>query len=295
MMTEKSKGVLAVLGIAFLWSLLALLPRYLSTSLEIFQQTYLRFVFASVFIWLLFRRRISFQKIFSLGRRDWWPIFWRSVFYYLLGVSLFTKAIVITKISNVSFIGALPLTAIIGLAFFKEKISRQQAGLIVLSFFGALIISVQDWAKIWVFGFGEVLAFLSAFCVSLGMLIRKWETNKLNNMETSWLVMSLAAIMVFLVSLISGEGLPVNNWSVGVLGALILGGLFNAALVNLITYGISRVSAILANNLFQLEAPLTMIMAILVFREFPSLKEFTGAGIIFLSAYLMNRLEAKTT
>lgn len=293
-MTEKTKGTLALLGIAFLWSILALLPRYLSTSFAVLQQTYLRFVFASIFILVFFFRRINFKKIFTLSRRDFLPIFSRAFIYYLLGVSLFTKAIITTKISNVSFIGALPLTAVFGFLFFKEKLTLAKSALISLSFFGALIIAVQDFSNVFGFKLGELLALLSAICVTFGMLVRKWETKRLNNIETSWLVITLAAILVFLVSLGIGEGLPGQNWNFGVLGALALGGLFNATLVYLMTYGIARVSAALANNIFQLEAPLTMIMAIIVFTEFPSLKEIAGAGLIFLSAYWMNRLETKT-
>src|SRR3989344_8102830 len=125
-MTEKTKVVLALLGIAFLWALLSLLPRYLSTSFALFQQIYLRFIFGSLFILAFFRNKISFTKMFSLGRRDFLPIFGRAFIYYLLGVSLFTQAIIITKISNVSFIGAVPMTAILGFILFKEKISLER-------------------------------------------------------------------------------------------------------------------------------------------------------------------------
>jgi len=100
--------------------------------------------------------------------------------------------------------------------------------------------------------------------------------------------------MVMVVSLFSGDGWPLSGWNVGAFGALGLGGLFHATLVNLITYGISRISAVLANNIFQLEAPLTMALAFLVFKEFPSLKELFGAALIFSGAYLMNRLENKS-
>ena len=137
------------------------------------------------------------------------------------------------------------------------------------------------------------MALLSAICVTFGMLIRKWETNKLNNTETSWLVITLAAILVFFSSIFTGEGWPQQNWNLGVIGALALGGLFNAILVSLMTFGISRVSAVLASNIFQFDSPLTMIMAMLIFTEFPSGKEVLGAGLIFSAAYLMNRLEAK--
>jgi len=292
-MTEKTKGALALLGITFLWSLLALLPRYLSTSFAVLQQVYLRFIFASVFIGVFFYRRISLKKIFSLNKRDFLPIFSRAFIYYLLGVSLFTKAIIITKISNVSFIGALPLTAVFGFLLFKEKLNWQKLIIILLSFLGALILAVQDWSNIFMFKLGELLALLSVICVSFGMLIRKWETNKLNNTETSWLVITLAAILVLIASFFTGEGWPLQNWNLGVLGALALGGLFNAILVSLMTFGISRVSAVLANNIFQLEAPLTMFLAMLIFTEFPSGKEVLGAGLIFSAAYFMNQLEAK--
>lgn len=293
-MTEKTKGVLALLGLTFVWSLLALLPRYLATSFPLFQQIYLRFLFGFVFTTLIFRRRINYQKIFTSSYKDLFPIVFRSVSYYLFGVSLFTWAIINTKISNVSFIGALPMTAILGFILFKEKLTLSKIVFILTAFAGTIILSVKDFSQIFSsFGLGELAALISAFFISLGMLARKWETKRLNTAEVSLIVIFIAAILLLTTSLAVGEGYPTTGWNTGVVMALLLAGLLNAAVVLLVTYGFVRVKALLANNLLQLEAPITVLLAFLVFHEIPVLREAVGGTIIILSAYLMNRLENK--
>ena len=291
-MTEKTKGVLALLGIALVWSLMAMLPRYLSTALPLFQQVYLRFFCAAVFIAIIFRKQINFRQIFSGSAKDYWPIFLRTLLYYYLGVTLYTQAVIVTKISNASFIGALPLMAVLGFILFKEKVTASKVWLIILSFFGALIISVQDYSRAFVFGWGELIALTSAFFISWGMLVRKWETKKFNNAGSSFLVMALATIMVFMTSLFTGEALP-SRIPNGTIAALLLGGLFNTVLVILMTFGMRRVKGVLASNLLQLEVPLTVLLALFFYQEIPMFKDLFGGSLIFTAAFLMNRLEAK--
>mgnify|MGYP001607942468 FL=1 len=292
-MTEKTKGLMALIGIAFVWSLMAMLPRYLSISLPLFQQVYLRFLCASVFIALVFRKQINVQQIFSGSGKDYWPIFLRTLFYYYLGVTLYTQAVIVTKISNASFIGALPLMAVLGFILFKEKVTANKIFLVVLSFIGALLISVKDFSQFFVFGWGELIAFASAFFCSLGMLSRKWETKKFNNATSSFLVMTTATILVFLTSIFIGEKINFSALSGGTIMALLFAGLLNAVLVNLMSYGMKRVQGVLASNLLQLEVPLTVLLAIFFYQEIPMIKDLFGGGVIFVRAYLMNRLEGK--
>lgn len=293
-MTEKNKGALALVGLALVWSLQGVLPRYLSTSLQLFQQVYLRFALASVFTAIIFRRRISYTKILSAQWRDWWPILARAGSYYLLGVTLFTQSVLLTKLSNVSFINALPLTAILGWLIFKEQFNFKKLVLVILAFFGAVLIMVKDLSTLSGFGLGELLAFISLVFISLGMLIRKWESQRFNTVEASFLVISLAAVVVFIAALFKGETVSLSSWNSGVILALVLAGLFNVAIVTLITYGFRRVGAVLAGNLLQIEVPLTVGLAFLFYREIPILKDAIGGIIIILSVYLMNRLDAKS-
>ncbi|MDZ4228637.1 MAG: DMT family transporter, partial [Patescibacteria group bacterium] len=270
-MTEKSKGVLALIALTFVWSLQGMLPRYLSISLPLFQQVYLRFVLGAVFIAVIFHRQINWKRTLVISWRDLWPMLARVISYYLLGVTLFTKAIILTTISNVSFINALPFTALLGWLIFREKFNLKKLALVILAFIGAILILVKDWSTISSFGLGELLALISAFFVALGMLFRKWETPRLNTIESSLVVLFFAAVFVFFAAIISGEGLPAIHWHQGLTLALIAAGLFNAAIVSLITYGFSRVKAVLANNLLQLEVPLTVFLAFLIYHEIPVL------------------------
>lgn len=291
-MTEKTKGATALIGIAFTWSLMAMLPRYLSISLPLFQQVYLRFFCAVVFIGLVFRKSINLRQILSGSIKDYWPIFLRTLFYYYLGVTLYTQAVIVTKISNASFIGALPLMAILGFLIFKEKVTVNKIILLTLSFIGAFIISVTDFSRAFKFGVGELIALASAFFCSLGMLARKWETKKFNNATSSFLVMIMGTILVFITSVLTGESLELPLLTRNTVTALVFAGLLNAALVNLMSYGMKRVAGVLASNVLQLEVPLTVLLAMFFYREVPALKDLAGGILIFIAAYGMNRLES---
>ena len=110
----------------------------------------------------------------------------------------------LTKISNVAFIGTIPMTAILGFVILKEKLTVPKALLIALSFVGVLSISLKGSFQL-SFGLGELLAICSSVFIALGMIMRKWEDDYFNTFEASLLVIFFAfflAIMPLLTQVI---------------------------------------------------------------------------------------------
>ena len=68
----------------------------------------------------------------------------RAISYWVLAAGAMTMSLLITKVSNVMFIQALPATAILGTLFFHEKITIRKTMLIIFSFVGVLMVSVND-------------------------------------------------------------------------------------------------------------------------------------------------------
>lgn len=291
--TEHEKGVLALVLLALIFASMGLFARYLSTGFLLFQQVYLRMLAAFVVGYFVFRKQIDISKFKKLPPKEWLIIIVRAVSYSLFGIILFTQAIIITKYSNVSFIGSLPMTALLGFVLLHEKFSLKKLGLILLAFVGVLLITVQDYSNILSWGKGEILTLISTVFFSLSYIARKWQTKTLNNQELTVINFLVAFLAVFFVSILKGDGLPNNGWHLGLILAVIGAGIFNIGNVFLTNYGFQKIEAVLASNILTLESVFAVLLGFLFYKEVPIAKDLLGGFVIALSVIAMNKLEAK--
>lgn len=291
--TEKEKGVLSLVLLALVFASMGLFARYLATGFLLFQQVYLRMLAAFIVGFLIFRSQIDLSKLQKISGKDWAIIALRAVSYALFGIILFTQAIVLTKYSNVSFVGSIPMTAILGFILLKERFSWQKLWLIVLAFAGVVLISVKDYSNLFSWGNGEILALISTVFFAISYIARKWQSNLLNNRELTVINFLVAFIAVFVVSILKGDGLPLTGWHMGLLLAVIGAGIFNIMNVFLTNYGFQKVEAVLASNILTLESFFAIILGFFFFREVPLVKELLGGVVIIASVIAMNNLESK--
>lgn len=293
-MEKRRKGLVALIALAFVFASMGVFARYLSTSLLLLQQVYLRIFAALVISLYLFRKDINISKIKKLPRREWLILAGRAFFFYLLGVTLFTKAITIAKYANVSFIGALPLTAFFGFIILKEKVTMPKILLLLTALFGSTILAVQDYSQLLVWGQGELIALASAAFFSLSYVMRPLQSKKLNNREITVLIFILGFLMVFFASLLSGESLPtpIGGWSMEITAVVIGAGIFNILNLYLVNYGFSIVETALASNILTLESLFAISIGFALYGEIPAMKELIGGIIIVLGVIGMNRVEA---
>lgn len=243
--------------------------------------------------YFVFRKQVDVSKFKKLPPKEWLIIIVRAVSYSLFGIILFTQAILITKYSNVSFIGSLPTTALLGFILLHEKFSYKKLVFILLAFAGVALISVEDYSNIFYWGRGEVLTLISTVFFALSYIARKWQSNLLNNRELTVINFFVAFLAVFLVSILKGDGLPVTGWHWGLLLVVIGAGIFNIMNVYLTNYGFQKVEAVLASNILTLESVFAIVLGFLFYKEVPITKELLGGIIITLSVIGMNRLETK--
>lgn len=293
--SERQKGIIAIVILALLYGIFPLIPRYLSTFFLLFQQVYLRLAVAFLLSLVFFRKNIDFQKLKNLPLAEWKLLIFRAFSYYLLGLILYTQAFLLTKISNVAFIGAIPMTAILGFLILKERFTIKKALLVVVSFFGVVLVSVKDFSNIFVFGKGELFALASTFFFSLGLILRKWHSKILNDREIATFILFFATLFVFVVSLIKNEGPPLGAWPLGAILVLLAGGLLSASVSFLMNYGLSRIDAVLANNIVALYPVFATLLALIFYKEIPMFRELIGGILIISSAVLLNRLEIETS
>jgi drug/metabolite transporter (DMT)-like permease len=292
-MTERNKGILALLLLTLMWAVMTIIPRYLESSFTIYQQVYLRLFIAFVMSFIIFNNKIRINLLPKLKKKDISLLFIRSLSYYPLGVVLYTHAVLSTKISNVAFIDSVPMTSLLGFLILKEKFSIKKILPVIAAFMGVLIISLKGSLHITSLGLGELFALLSALFISLAMISRKWQSNKLNDAEISTFMLLIGSVLVFIVSLTSGEGLPLNidSWGPQAILFLAAGGIVNVAISYCVNYGLSRVDAVLSGNIFNLSPVFTAILGFFVFKEVLQVNELIGSAIILGSAIVLHQVE----
>lgn len=290
-LSDKQKGILALVGLAIVYASMGIFVRYLSLSFAFFQQIYLRLFTAVVIGFLIYNRSLNYQKLKKIKPEEWLLLIFRATTYYLLGLALYTKSILLTKISTVSFIGSIPMTAILGMLLYREKITYKKVAFLLLSFIGVVIISVKDFSSIFDWRLGELLTLISVIFTSLSIVLRKNQSKLLSNNEMSQIIITIAFIMLFFTSFFAKESLPLTGWSTGSMLIVIIAGLANTIMIFLTNYGFEKIQTVIAANILTLEMFFAVLIGLMFYREIPSLKEIFGGVLISFSVIQMNKLE----
>lgn len=290
--TEQQKGVLALILLAFGFGMIAITVRYLSYHYTLFQQLYLSVGVAFIFSLFIFQRSLTLKKLKEIPTKDWGIMLFRVVVGYLLAASLYRQSLTLTKISNVTFIQSIPFAGLFGWLLFREKFTLQKMLWLLTAYLGVLLIAVKDYSSIFSFGKGELFSLISSALFSLSYVSRKWQTNYLNDKEITQILLFSGTVILLLASFIKGEGLPSLNFKWLLFLSIFLTGFFNAINIFLINYGFRNVKAVLASNILTLEAVFALVLAVIFYKEFPSIKEILGGVVIILSVIGMNRVEA---
>jgi drug/metabolite transporter (DMT)-like permease len=290
-MSEKNKGVLSLIVLAFVFASMGVFARFLQFDFSLFQQTYLRIFAAFILGLTFFFKNLDFKKVYLISKKDWFWIIFRAVALYA-GILLISEAYFSSKYSNVSFIASLPLLPLFGYFFFKEKFTRAKAVYIIIGLIGVTLIAAKDWDNIFSWGYGELLAVLSVICFDLSYIARKWQSNLLNNKEITVLVFLTGSILLFITSFfILDESLPnLNTFTLPVISVLLCAALFNVANLFLTNYGFQKVEVIFAGNILTLETVFALLLGIFLYHEIPLARELVGGAIIVFSVYKMNQL-----
>lgn len=290
--SNKQKGILALIGLAISYASFGFFTRYLiSVKFGFFQQLYLRIFAGLIFGFLIFGRKINLKKLKKVSLSEWGLLTFRAVSYYLLGAAMFNQAVLLTKISTVSFISSLPMTAILGFLILREKITFKKILYISLSFIGVVIISVKSLSNVFVWGPGEILALLSTTFVSLSIVFRRFQTKLLTNLEITQIILFIAFIFLLIASIGTGESVLTNNWNWQVFLMVLLTGVANVAMIFFTNYGFEHVENSMASNILTLEMVFAVIIGLLIYKEMPTARDFFGGLLILISVIQMNKLE----
>ncbi len=291
---KRQKGITALFILAVVFATFGLPIRYLAIHFLLFQQIYLRLFVATIIGSLLFYKDIHFKKLLTTPKKDWFVLTMRIIFMYGLGVSMYSLAFLKTTFSDVSFLGAIPTTAILGFIFLQEKVTRKKIFFILVSLIGILMITIKDSTHFFSWQYGDLLALIADFFFSFSYISRRWQTNFLNNKELAVLMLSGGFMFTFLLSLVSGEGFPhmlqLSGFTVCV---IIIAGLLNIASIFLSNYGFAYVETFLANNIIALESFFAVIFGFLFYKEIPTIQALLGGILILASVVFINKEEKR--
>src|SRR3989338_10427928 len=144
MVSERQKAIASLVLLSLSFASIGIFIRFLSTGFPLYQHIYLR-LFIAFLLGLVFFRGVRLSIFLRLRSKEWGILLLRALSMYVIGFILYNRAILLTKYSNVGFIGSLPSTAVLGILIFKEKLNIKKFLLILVAFLGALLISVKDF------------------------------------------------------------------------------------------------------------------------------------------------------
>jgi drug/metabolite transporter (DMT)-like permease len=239
--TNHQKGILSLILLAFGFGAIAITARYLSFYYTLYQQLYVTIGVGFLVSLIIFPKTLSFERLKKIQRKEWVVMVFRVIVGYVLAGSLYRESITLTKISNVTFIQSIPIAGILGWILFKEKFTYKKLFFLAIAYVGVLLIAVKDFSSVLTFGRGELLSLISTLFFALSYVSRKWQTDLLTDKEIAQILLGLGTFILFLISLVKGEGMPVWNWEFALLLSLFFTGFFNAINIFFINYGFNNV------------------------------------------------------
>ena len=113
----------------------------------------------------------------------------------------------------------------------------------------------------------------------------------MNNVEITQIQLFFALIFILIASVLTQEGLPINNWNGSIFLIILLSGLANVLMIFFTNYGFEHVKTSIASNILTLEMFFAVLIGLMFYHKIPSLKEALGGILILFSVIQMNKLE----
>lgn len=294
--TERSsfhKGILALMILNFIQALMGVFARVFAVELALFQQVAFRMLAALLFSFILFWKSLGFNKLKHITGKEYGLIFVRSILMYITGISFISVAFIYGAFANVAFILALPFTAMIGIVVLREKLTLKSFVLILLSFLGVLMLTIEDFSEVTNFDLGSIFAFIGSGSVAFSNILRKRHSDLLNNSEIGTIVLFLATIMLFVISFAVGDDIREVDWTLYLVWLMLLAGFLNAVLVLVTNYGFNVVKPIIANNILATKAIFGLLIGVLIYQEPLDVRGIIGGVLILSSLFLFNMRSEK--
>lgn len=250
--------MLALVGAAFIGSIMGVFARELATGLTVVEQVALRSLMGAVVLLTVCWRVIDLDKFRTAPRSDLSLTAARAVAMFIIAISLGTVAFVEGNYASAAVIMALPTPAVLSVMMFRERMSVRDGMFVTLAFVGAALTILAgsgagaaigltlDWPML--------CALLATLFMSWGILARKRQSPHLTNYETTFFMLLVAGIVMAIsaaVWCLWTERVP--GFTPYLLGIGLIAGLANIGFLLGSNYAIPQLRGIVTNNLLALQ------------------------------------------
>nr|WP_275944241.1 DMT family transporter [Gluconacetobacter asukensis] len=279
--------VAALVGTAFIGSIMGIFARELAAQLNVAEQVGLRCLMGALVLLAVSWRSIDFGKYARMPPSDLRLTAVRAVSMFVIAISLGTVAFVNGNYASVAVIMALPAPALLSALVFKERISYRETALVSFAFVGAAITIISAAGLRFEFNWPLSCAVLATLFMSYGILARKRQSSFLNNRETTLLMLFTAALImgVFSAAWILWSG-DVPRITPHTLLVALIAGICNIGFLVLSNYAIPKVKGVVVNNILALQPLFGAVIGFALFNETLSPLAIVG-GVMILTAVIL--------
>lgn len=297
MFSKKTLAVFSLVFMAFGFALMGIASRWMAEGFGNMTQVALRTLGAFVLTAIIFYQQISWKKIINSGAKTLSILTLIGVLGYAGMVYSITVGALTTKLINVAVIySTLPFFVYLGgLVMWQRKVSKPIIGFLLLSVWGvAILTSGSILPTLAGFGKGEIYVLAATIFEAIYFIGLKLLDKQLNSREIAVASLLIGGLAALAMSILLGEPLNLSafaNWHVT--SALIFGILQNVWVPLLIMFAFAHINEVIATQLFLLESFFSLLLGYFLYSEVVSIFQLGGAGLIIVSVYYMNKLEAK--
>jgi len=287
--SKNIKGILFLFTSAFLYSLMPVMMRTLgSEGVPPMSQVFLRYIFAfvaaAIYLFIFNKEKIKIEK------KDMLLFAVATVFCYSLTNLFLTYGILFTQISNALFLfySNAIITPVLGYFILKEKINNRKIAALILSLIALVLLFQPNSFPTW--KIGGIFALLAALGQSLYIIIRKILKKysigimMILNTLVGVIVLGLMALIFESSFYVKGSlfTLSTNTWLL-----TIFFGFDNFLAWFFMIKGFELFEATVGSVILLSELVFGVLLAILFFKETPTLITIIGGSLILISSLLI--------
>lgn len=284
-MSSRLKGFLALLLCALIFASFSIWVRLLNAELLPYQQIGFRNALAlCITLLVIWTTKQSFRSIKSVS--PWWLLAYTLTFP--IAVIPYTLSVLQTAIMTTIFglyLGMLLTSLLVGVVFFKEKITLPKILSLCLVVVG-LIAYIYPF-KQGMLSIGLLLAMLSGVFDALANSFRKFLAGKVDRFVLVALQMigglGVALTLMFVFQQTTLPSLSPIAWIIGLVFGLSLVAISYLTLVGFSNFDLNLGTVVLSTELF-----FAALLGYLVFKEGASITQIIGGGLILLASGITN-------
>jgi drug/metabolite transporter (DMT)-like permease len=286
------KGYLYIVLAAVIFSTMELVGKMISTNINPYQLTFLRFLIGGLILLPFSIKEIKAKKL-KFHLNDYMFFLFTGILCVAIGMTLFQLAVLYAKASTVAIVFSANPMFTVPFAFFILKEAITKKTILALGFSLVGIVFILDPFNIVADYKGILLAVLSAVAFSLYSVIGKLRINKYGSYISNCFTflfgdfVLLLGLLLFKVPITSG----IN--SSNILQVLYLGIVVTGLGYVFYFLAMKETSAIAASTVFFIKPALAPLLALIILHESLPLNTLIGIMLILTGSYISILLKSK--